>query len=533
MIKNDRTKRDKSEYGDFQTSLEFARRICCWLKEQGIKPQVLVEPTCGQGNFILAALETFPSIQYIYGIEIYEPYIIEIKKKISPLIKEHNINVQIIQDNVFHFPFSDIAKKHQTKTILVLGNPPWITNSELSVKDSDNLPKKSNIKNASGIEVITGKGNFDIGESVAITMLKAFGQSDGCFAFLVKNSVSKNIVHLQRQFQFPISDLRQVNIDAKKEFCACVDAGLFFARLNHKPTATCGIYETFDKSVGCSFGWSQNKFVANIEQYAKHSEFDNKSPSVWRQGLKHDCSAVMELTNNKNSCENSYKNNQGEIVDIEDELVYPLLKSSDLKSQIITETKKSVIVPQKFVGQNTDHIATDFPLTYSYLNHNRDLFNKRKSVIYKNKPPFSIFGIGNYSFNPFKVAISGLYKQTQFSLVLPVKDKPVMLDDTCYFLGFDSLEEAVCVMYCLNQPEIQKLLHSIVFWSAKRVITKDILMRLDYSRILRRIEINKMLEYAERQQFVLTKNNTKDHEILVSRSFALCERLKFLAESHG
>jgi hypothetical protein len=69
-----------------------------------------------------------------------------------------------------------------------------------------------------------------------------------------------------------------------------------------------------------------------------------------------------------------------------------------------------------------------------------------------------------------------LYKQTQFSLVLLIENKPVMLDDTCYFLGFDLLEEATRVMYCLNQPEIQNLLHAIVFWNAKRVITKDILM---------------------------------------------------------
>ncbi|MDR1484426.1 MAG: hypothetical protein LBT09_06345, partial [Planctomycetaceae bacterium] len=65
---------------------------------------------------------------------------------------------------------------------------------------------------------------------------------------------------------------------------------------------------------------------------------------------------------------------------------------------------------------------------------------------------------------------------------------------------------ATCVMYCLNQPAIQNLLQSIVFWNAKRVITKDILMRLNYLPILRRLEINKMLEYAESQQLTLTKN---------------------------
>ncbi|MDR1483709.1 MAG: hypothetical protein LBT09_02680, partial [Planctomycetaceae bacterium] len=476
MIKNNAVKRDKSEYGDFQTPLNLARRICCWLKEQGIEPQVLVEPTCGCGNFILAALETFPSIEYIYGIEIYEPYIAETEKKLEPFVKERNIDVKIIQDDVFHFQFNDIAKKHKSQSILVLGNPPWVTNSELSVKESDNLPTKSNLKNVAGIEAITGKGNFDIGESVTFSMLKTFAESNGCFAFLVKNIVIKNVIQSQQQFVFPISDLRQIEIDAKKEFNANVDAGLFFARFNETPAMDCCVAESFDQPVIRSFGWTNRKFVADIERYKKFTEFDGISPEIWRQGLKHDCAAVMELI----TTENGYKNNLNKAVHIEPDLVYPLLKSSDLKGQIITKTNKNVIVPQTVVGQNTDYLATDFPLTFDYLDKHIDLFNKRKSIIYKNKPSFSIFGIGDYSFKPFKVAISGLYKQTQFSLVLPIENKPVMLDDTCYFLGFDSLEDATCVMYCLNQPAIQNLLQSIVFWNAKRVITKDILMRLNY-----------------------------------------------------
>ncbi|MDR0705613.1 MAG: hypothetical protein LBF88_11570, partial [Planctomycetaceae bacterium] len=140
MNKNVANNRNKSEYGDFQTPLELARKICRWLKEQGIEPEVLVEPTCGRGNFIVAALETFPSIQYVYGIEIYEPYIAETKKRLEPFTKSRNINVKIIQDDVFHFRFNDIANKHKPESILVLGNPPWVTNSGLSVKESDNLP---------------------------------------------------------------------------------------------------------------------------------------------------------------------------------------------------------------------------------------------------------------------------------------------------------------------------------------------------------------------------------------------------------
>lgn len=64
-----------------------------------------------------------------------------------------------------------------------------------------------------------------------------------------------------------------------------------------------------------------------------------------------------------------------------------------------------------------------------------DVFEGRKLVNYKNKPLFSIFRIGDDAFAPYKVAILGLYKTSRFALVLPYQAKPMMLDDTCYFLG--------------------------------------------------------------------------------------------------
>jgi ATP:corrinoid adenosyltransferase len=92
---------------------------------------------------------------------------------------------------------------------------------------------------------------------------------------------------------------------------------------------------------------------------------------------------------------------------------------------------------------------------------------------------YSIFGVGDYSFKPYKVAISGLYKQTKFTLVKP-NGTVLLLDDTCYFIGFDTLEEAQTVQTSLNRPEIQKFIESFMFTDAKRAITKELLMRIDF-----------------------------------------------------
>lgn len=61
----------QKEFGDYQTPLDFAEKVCNYLKDyMDINPAVIVEPTCGIGNFITASLKTFNSIEKAYGIEI-------------------------------------------------------------------------------------------------------------------------------------------------------------------------------------------------------------------------------------------------------------------------------------------------------------------------------------------------------------------------------------------------------------------------------------------------------------------------------
>jgi len=122
------------------------------------------------------------------------------------------------------------------------------------------------------------------------------------------------------------------------------------------------------------------------------------------------------------------------------------------------------------------------------LTEHQESFNARKSSIYNNKPLFSIFGIGDYSFKPYKVAISGLYKTYHFTLILPQADKPVMLDDTCYLIGFDKIDFAVYTLILLNSDKTMQFLQSVTFSDAKRTFTKDVLMRIDLLEIAKTID---------------------------------------------
>ena len=63
----------KREYGDYQTPEYFSLAICQYLKnERHLAPSVIIEPTCGIGNFIKSSL-IFNASQMI-GIEINPEY---------------------------------------------------------------------------------------------------------------------------------------------------------------------------------------------------------------------------------------------------------------------------------------------------------------------------------------------------------------------------------------------------------------------------------------------------------------------------
>ena len=127
-----------------------------------------------------------------------------------------------------------------------------------------------------------------------------------------------------------------------------------------------------------------------------------------------------------------------------------------------------MLVTQRTVGEDTVAIADEAPLTWRYLESHANFLDARASSIYRNRPRFSVFGIGEYSFAPWKVAISGFYKSLEFRIVAPKEGRPVVLDDTCYFLSCGTEEEAEVLAALLNSEAARGFFRSFVFWDAKR-----------------------------------------------------------------
>jgi hypothetical protein len=243
------------------------------------------------------------------------------------------------------------------------------------------------------------------------------------------------------------------------------------------------------KSVGVVSGL----FVSNVAMYNSSKIVEGESPIVWRQGIKHDASSVMELF-----AEDGLRTRTGDRIVIEDTYLYPMFKSTDVFHNRLNQLSKWMIVPQRHTGDNTDIIRHTSPKLWAYLQQNSAQLDNRKSSIYRNKSRFSIFGIGDYSFSPYKVVVSGFHKEVRFQLSGPISGKPAVFDDACYLLSFDSPVEAGLVYALLNSVEVNNLLNSIVSWDNKRPITKKVLQRINLLSVAEHTNITKLLTSAQK-----------------------------------
>lgn len=476
---------DRASYGDWQTPQSLADKVCLAHLSKFGSPDVVIEPTCGLGAFVLSAMETFPNIAEIHALEINPQYVMGLKLRIflhalsNPLRTYPDI--YIYNADFFGFDFSFIVKKSRLKNwnLGIIGNPPWVTNSRQGKYLSQNTPVKRNLYGLKGIDAITGKSNFDISEHITLHLLGLSQQNKGGISFLLKNSVIRSLLYKQKLKPIRVGCVEQEVIDAPAEFNVAVDASCFFARFDCSPAVLCSLRDFYTKASIREYGWVGNSFVSDVEKYHLYSRYDNRSAYVWRSGIKHDCASVLELV----QIDGKFVNGLGETVEIEEDLVFPLLKSADINNYHVGKFRKFIIVPQHKVGEDTASLKYTHPLAYAYLMGHLDAFSRRKSTIYKGKDKFSVFGVGDYSFKPYKIVVSSLYKTVKFLLVTPFEGKPVMVDDTCYQIDFETMGEAACLYQAICSDEMQSLLDSLVFTDAKRVVTKSLLMRLDLVRL--------------------------------------------------
>lgn len=471
------------QFGDFQTPPGLVAAVLDSLAPDGGAWTRLLEPTCGRGHFIAGAVARLPGLVEVVGIELQPQHHAAAREALGG---QSGPAVRLRLGSVFEVDLASGLGWRDRGPLLVLGNPPWVTSAELGALGGANVPEKRNFKALRGLEAVTGSANFDLAETIILKVVTELAHERPTVAMLCKTAVARQVIQHAHAAGLPIAGARVRRIDAKAWFKAGVDACLFV--LDVDPDAPrwnfqVPVYASFDApEPEAVFGMVGGQFVSDVPRYNATAFADGECPLVWRQGLKHDAVAVMELTRGEDG---SLLNKLGEEVDVEAGFVYPLMKSATLYRD---RSAGAVLVTQRALREDTSRLAEVAPRLWAYLERHQAAFAARKSAIYRNQPPFAMFGIGDYAFAPYKVAVSGLYKEARFRVLGPLDGRPVMVDDTCYFVPCVSAEQAALVGALLNHPTCADLIASLVFWDAMRPITKKLLQRLDLTALAARLD---------------------------------------------
>ena len=460
-------------HGDWQTPADLSSSVLKLVARQAQTARFasVLEPTCGEGSLLAAAASTFPGAK-LQGFELDAAHAAVAQQRLGR-------RARVVQADFFSVDWEKELSSLPSPLLLV-GNPPWVTTATLGVVAARNSPPKRSRGGMTGLEAKTGRSNFDISEWMLERLLEATIASGKNFymAMLCKAAVARRLLETAHQRRWKLNG-SIYTIDAKRHFAASVEAVLLLLSSSETEVDVIPVFPDLEVTQPRSqFGFSGGTLVPNLTGTRESAELEGRSELEWRSGIKHDCASIVELERTPHG----FQNNRGELLQLESNLLFPFMKGADFLRRPTKE--RWLVVPQQRIGEDTRNLEFIVPQTWAYLNHHRSVFSARKSSIYRKQPDFAIFGVGPYSFAEFKVGISALAKRLHFEMIEPRQGKPVMLDDTCYFLPCDSAAQALTITNALNSLEAKQFFNSRIFWDAKRPITKRLLSKLSLKKLL-------------------------------------------------
>jgi adenine-specific DNA-methyltransferase len=165
--------------------------------DESILDKYILEPSCGDGAFLLEIVDRYINVclnknieiseitkfleKYIYGVELDEVEYLKSVQNLNRLVREKlNINFEL-NWNILNQNTLDFYKKHTNYFDFIVGNPPYIRIHNLDVKTKETLKQ----------DFIFSEGTIDIYLSffeMGLKMLK----KDGFLGFITPNSYLHN-----------------------------------------------------------------------------------------------------------------------------------------------------------------------------------------------------------------------------------------------------------------------------------------------------------------------------------------------------
>jgi hypothetical protein len=460
-------------------------------------------------------------------VDIDKKDIKEISEFYDELVDLHKSDRNKIWVKIIQNSFAPLL---YSKFDYVIGNPPWIKWDFLSNDYKEKLrilyQDVYKLFSHKGMKASMGYAHDDLSILFTYIAMDKYLKDKGVLSFVLKQTLYKSIAGKEfRKFQItkknaiiPIEVKKVHDLLDLKPFGSGAETSIAVLKKNEKTNYPVS-YEVWTKDKKGTFDeLSTLNYIKSVTKRklfdAYPDPFSGDINDVWilapkgvklpkipnrlnyyipRHGVVNDLNSVflldikgksgkyLSVTNLANIGRKKVKEIKA---DLEPDYIYPLIKPNNTKRWHI-DGYFYMLLPQKKDGENNEsHLRVKFNKTYSFLSRFKNELLSRKSKWFKGegKPFYSIFGIGEYTFKPYKIVWCCMSYKPDFSVVSKVNDKlignkEVIPDNTIGNISFDSKDEAHFVCSVLNSEKAE-LLFSMRSSKSKWGISIDMVKKI-------------------------------------------------------
>jgi hypothetical protein len=418
-IENRLDKKTKLKEGIFFTSPSVVEEISRIFDYGSVKS--VIDSAAGSCNFLIPLARQYSHIQF-YGVEKNETIYETVKTDIEDLPNLHYYRGDILLDDL-PVPPCD----------LYLGNPPFVNYTNLTEDYREKIKSlwKKFMPVSRGFSLLLGDSRGDIAGLIFYYTLYRYVKDSGQFGVILPNSLIKGNGASAGFREFNnISIQRIVDISHRNAFLHTQRACFYMTGKKGGITAYPIPYVKQEEE---SQLWKRgDSLIEDKVDLAGGSDYPV------RQGINTlGANGVFFFT---------------EKPDLEEELLHPLLRSGDV-GENRAEPSRWALLPYDGEGKllPPSVLEEKYPKCWAYLLKNRHILAKRKSR-FARKNWYTLFGIGSYTFAPYKVVWRAMgAKKLEAAVITRAIPNQAMHG----YISCDSRKEADYLCNLLNSNEIR------------------------------------------------------------------------------
>ncbi|MDC7223266.1 MAG: N-6 DNA methylase [Spirochaetales bacterium] len=407
--------------GIFFTGPSVVEEICSSFDFSSVRS--VIDTAAGSCNFLLPLAMKYPEIDF-YGIERNE----KIYRSVLPALKKlpnlHYFHGDALLDQ-FPIPPCD----------LYLGNPPFINYTDLSESYREAIrplwtqymPVKKSFA------LLLGESRGDVASLVFYHSLNRYLKKEGRFGVVLPNSLIKGNRASESFREFPGITVEKVVDISRADAFVNTNRACFYL-LGHRGGET--------------------KYPLAYERDGETVSLIKKNGLLIEEDLPLGDGSDYPIRQGINTLGANGVFFFHEKPDLEEGLLHPLLRSCDV-GENRAEPSRWVLLPYGKKGELIDEVdlKRDYPRAWNYLLSHKKRLEKRKSR-FAQKNWYALFGIGSYTFAPWKVVWRAMgAKSLEAAVITDAIPNQAMHG----YIACQSREEANYLCARLNSPEIRRM----------------------------------------------------------------------------